>query len=112
MVVSKLEEKFDELCDEWKIPRGVKEFMFAKSLGRRWRFDRAYPQVKVAVELEGGIWMGKQGRHTNPKGFESDAEKYNAAALMGWKVFRLTANMMKVPQNMWIIKTALKGLEE
>lgn len=54
---------------------------------RRWRFDIALVNQKIAFEVEGGIWVG--GRHIHPSGFEKDCEKYNTAAAMGWKVLRL-----------------------
>ena len=59
---------------------------------RRWRFDFAHPAALVAIELEGGIWSG--GRHTRGSGFKADCLKYNAAALSGWTVFRLTAETL------------------
>lgn len=55
---------------------------------RRWRFDYALPTFKVAIEVEGGVWTA--GRHTRPKGFLGDIEKYNAAAALGWRVLRVT----------------------
>ena len=57
---------------------------------RRWRFDFAWPAQKVAVEMEGGIWT--RGAHTRGKHFRSDAEKYNAATIAGWRVLRYTTN--------------------
>lgn len=33
---------------------------------RKWRFDYAIPEHKIALEVEGGVWTG--GRHTSPKG--------------------------------------------
>lgn len=56
---------------------------------RRWRFDYAAPDVMVAVEYE-GIMSGKS-RHTTFTGYSGDSEKYNAAAGLGWKVYRYTA---------------------
>jgi len=58
--------------------------------GRKWRFDFAWPEQMVALEVEGGIWAG--GRHTTGKGFTNDCEKYNHATCMGWKVLRVTAD--------------------
>ena len=59
---------------------------------RNWRLDFAWPwpERKLAVEIEGGVYSG--GRHTRGKGFEADAEKSNAAVLAGWRVFRFTAD--------------------
>lgn len=63
---------------------------------RKWRFDFAFLDtdkgIKLAVEIEGGIWTN--GAHTRGKHFESDAEKYNSAALMGWVVLRYSTEMV------------------
>jgi very-short-patch-repair endonuclease len=55
---------------------------------RRWRFDFAFPDKKIAVEIEGGAFT--RGRHTRGKGFISDMQKYNAATVLGWKLLRYT----------------------
>ena len=60
---------------------------------RKWKFDFAWPRVKVAVEIEGGAFS--KGRHTRGKGFEGDCEKYNAALDAGWRVYRFTPGMLK-----------------
>jgi very-short-patch-repair endonuclease len=62
------------------------EYRFAPP--RRWRFDVAFPDRMLAVEIEGGVWSG--GRHTRPTGFLRDAEKYNRAAILGWRLLRFT----------------------
>lgn len=54
---------------------------------RKWRFDLAWPDLKIAVECE-GIKRGEKSRHTTPEGYTGDTEKYNAAAELGWFVFR------------------------
>jgi len=60
---------------------------------RRWRFDFAWPDWKLAVEIEGGVFA--HGRHTRGKGYEADCEKYNAAAVLGWTVLRYTPDMLQ-----------------
>lgn len=67
------------------------EFVFAPP--RRWRFDYSWSDQRIAVEIEGGVWMG--GRHTRGSGFVKDMEKYNAAGLLGWRVFRFTPKQLK-----------------
>lgn len=59
---------------------------------RRWRFDFAYTEIMLAIEVEGGVW--NKGRHTRPVGFEADCEKYNEAAVDGWSVLRVTGKMI------------------
>jgi very-short-patch-repair endonuclease len=50
--------------------------------------DFAWPEQKVAVEIEGGVFSG--GRHTRGAGFVADCDKYNALAAAGWRLFRFT----------------------
>lgn len=81
----------------------VKEFRFHPD--RRWRFDYALPEHKIAVEVEGGVWTG--GRHTSPKGFLNDIEKYNTATLLGWRVFRTTPEDLYKRKTLDLIKEAV-----
>lgn len=74
------------------IPSPETEFYFAKP--RMWRFDYAWRDKYIAVEIEGGIWT--QGRHTRGSGFVKDMEKYNEAGRLGWRVFRFTPKQLKV----------------
>lgn len=60
---------------------------------RNWRADFLITGTKILVEVEGGIWSG--GRHTRGKGFIADMEKYNAAAVMGFKVLRFDTQQVK-----------------
>jgi hypothetical protein len=61
---------------------------------RKWRFDGAYPDLKVAVECEGGTWL-KKSRHTTGAGFQEDCVKYGEAYALGWTVLRGTPAMFK-----------------
>ena len=72
------------------VPDCVCEFQFAPP--RRWRFDYAWPALWIALEFEGGVWT--KGRHTRGKGYSNDCEKYSTAALLGWKVLRITSDMI------------------
>lgn len=58
------------------------------STERRWRFDYAMPELKIAIEIDGGIFTG--GRHSGGVGQKKDLEKGNAAAEMDWAVFHYT----------------------
>ena len=68
----------------------VPEFRFHTH--RLWRLDFADPFTKLAIELDGGVWS--DGRHLRGRGFLEDCEKFNAAALAGWRVFRLGTGMV------------------
>lgn len=56
---------------------------------RKWRFDWAMKERKIAIEYEG--LNSEKSRHTTKKGFTGDTEKYNRAQALGWKVIRVTA---------------------
>jgi very-short-patch-repair endonuclease len=78
------------LSQELGLPMWEKEYRFHPK--RKWRFDYAWSAYKIAVEIEGGSWVG--GRHNRGAGFAKDCEKYNAATAAGWRVFRLTGSMI------------------
>jgi very-short-patch-repair endonuclease len=84
-----------------------KEYIFHPT--RKWRFDYAIPEHKIALEVEGGVWT--RGRHTRPEGFLGDIEKYNEAALLGWRVFRVTPDDLYTNKTFKLIETAIKGGE-
>lgn len=57
---------------------------------RKWRFDFACPELKVAIEIDGGVWNSSRGehagRHSGGSGQIKDFEKMNAAVELGWVV--------------------------
>lgn len=90
----------------------VKEHMFHYT--RKWRFDYAIPELKVAIEIDGGVW--DYGRHNRPQGYINDMEKLNTAASMGWLVLRFTTqDRLMMPTLLLIKKTVelrMKELED
>lgn len=59
---------------------------------RKWRFDYAIPAKKIAIEIEGGLWL--QGRHNRPLTMIKDFEKYNEAAILGWRILKYTPSQV------------------
>jgi hypothetical protein len=92
----------DLIWGVYGIPKPQAEHYFAKP--RRWRFDWAWPDKRIAVECEGGIWG--YGRHNRAPGFIKDMEKYNEAAKLGWRVFRFTPQQIKKGEA----QTFMKGI--
>lgn len=82
---------FTRLCEAWGLPRPVREHRF--HLTRKWRIDYAWPDIKLALEVEGGVWTA--GRHTRGLGFMRDMEKYNALAEAGWTLIRTTPGQLR-----------------
>ena len=78
-------------CKAMNLPAPISEYRFDQK--RRWRIDYAFPDWKLAVEIEGGLYS--KGRHVSIKGFKRDLEKYNALALMGWRLLRFLPEQVK-----------------
>lgn len=102
----KLTDVFTTICKTDLRVECVKEFKFHPV--RKWRFDYAIPEHKIALEVEGGVWTG--GRHTSSVGFMKDMEKYNTATLMGWRVFRTTPDELYRLKTLNLLKTAISGV--
>ncbi|WP_368173212.1 hypothetical protein [Aeromonas sp. R2-1] len=69
---------------------------------RKWRFDYAWEEQKLALEIHGGIHSG--GRHTRGRGFVEDRTKMNEATLLGWTVLEVTPEHIKSCQlRAWLL---------
>lgn len=66
-------------CDGW-----VYEYKFDSLRG--FKFDYANLRLKIAIEMEGGIYTGTG--HAKTGRYLSDMEKYNMASIKGWIVLR------------------------
>ena len=77
---------------------------------RKWRFDRAHLDSKVAIEIDGGAFIA--GRHATGKGSGQDNEKLNAATLLGWRVFRLNTWNLRQDNIVSSIETVLAALRQ
>lgn len=80
------------------LPAPAREHPLGRSIGRRWRLDLAWPDQRVAVEIDGGAILHRQvrgrrvmipGRHNTEAGRAADATRDAFAALDGWLVFRV-----------------------
>ena len=120
-----------QLIEAEDLPAPILELHFAKSIGRRWRFDLAWPDHMLAMEFDGGTygrvinchscgsrvkyqtkagqWRDVRlgGGHSTGKGHEKDAEKKNTAALMGWRVLTVTAKHVNNGDAVQLIKDGL-----
>jgi len=101
--LSEGEEMFALHCSIYHLTP-EREYKFAD--GRKWAFDFAWPEKKIAVEIEGGTAFGKS-RHSRGEGFEKDVRKYNAAALLGWRVLRFTTAMVVSGEAIDSVREAL-----
>lgn len=87
------------------IPDPVEEYIFHPV--RKWRIDIAWPDHKLAFEIEGGVfkeewkqnewgkWEKKSVGHRSISGFLKDMEKYNALSVCDWRLLRATPDQVK-----------------
>ena len=72
---------------------------------RKWRFDLAFPDPLIALEVDGGAWVS--GRHNRPIGQRNDNEKINEAQLLGWQVYRVDWSQVRKGEAYTLLKRAL-----
>ena len=73
--------------------------------GRRFRFDFAWYEERVALEVHGVY--GKKSRHRTAGGFQRDRVKMNLAQLEGWLVIEAGTDHIKSGEFIQWIKDAL-----
>ena len=80
------------------------QLQFTFHATRKWRWDFAWPQLKVALEYDGLILPSKpdangrvlvRGGHATVTGIRKSHEKGNAAAIDGWLVLRCEADALR-----------------
>ena len=95
----------------WKHTNGPpleREYRFHHE--RRWRADFAHVEARVLIEIEGGIWVN--GCHNRAAGFNADLEKYLAAGLAGWRVFRLGSDQITMENVRRLLDLITEELDE
>jgi hypothetical protein len=93
-------------CRYAGLPTPKAEVVFAKP--RRWRFDLAWEDRQFACEIEGGVFMKGGSRHSRGRGFENDCEKYAEALCRGWRVLRVTTDMVRDGRALGYLERLLK----
>lgn len=91
-MASHLEREFEsylKLISKPLLKNMVKEHRFHPI--RRWRFDFAWPESMVALEMDGIAKQAGGGRHS----YDGDREKMNMAVSMGWHVFRYSGKLLR-----------------
>lgn len=85
---------------------------------RKLEVDLCWPGVKLAVEVQGGIWQtrkvkrkkdGKEmilpGAHALPSNIERDIEKHNALVMAGWTLLLVTPKTIKSGEALKMVET-------
>jgi len=101
--MKKSNNTFFSFLSHYLIPEPITEHKFHET--RKWRFDYAWVEQRLALEVEGGVWTG--GRHTRGAGFVKDMEKYNAASADGWRIVRVEPSKLLSIETIKILKKCL-----
>ena len=75
---------FLKRLQEAGLPAPIAEYKFWP--GRKFAFDYAWPEFRVALEVEGGVFTRQA--HGSISGVLRDMEKYSEAAARGWRIIR------------------------
>lgn len=103
MAKSDLEDAFLELYTDqarragMKAPWPEREYRFHPT--RKWRFDFAWHDLRVAVEIDGAVFSS--GRHSTGIGIHNDMDKHNAAVAGGWRVLRFDVRHLSEPEHVF-----------
>ena len=91
------------------LPAPAREYRFAPRVDgkpvRRWRFDCAWPDQLVALEIDGGVFAG--GRHGGQRSVVRDLEKRAVAACLGWRVVPVTPSQVRSGIAVLFLRAAL-----
>jgi very-short-patch-repair endonuclease len=88
---------------ELDIPQPTFEYKFHTK--RKFRWDMAWVDQKLAVEVLGGIWI--KGGHNTGKGITRDCEKLDEGVKLGWKVLQFTKEQIESGYAVEAIKEVL-----
>ena len=82
------------------------EFEFCKE--RKFRIDFAEPFLKIAIEIDGGIWMRGKSGHSSGTGIKRDQEKTTLLSQYGWSILRFEPDEC---MTIYAIETIRKTIE-
>ena len=85
------------------LPAPVAEHRFHPT--RKWRMDYAWPTQRVALEVDGGLFVN--GGHNRGAQMKLTMEKENAAATMGWRFLKCEPRDLCKRETLEAIKAAL-----
>ncbi len=84
----------------------VRQFRWAKPQRRRFRADFGFPDARLLVEVEGGVFRGDVG-HNSVGGILRDMDKLNCATLAGYRMLRVHATDITDGEALRMIEQAL-----
>ena len=98
---------FKVLCRAAGLPLPATEYVFHD--GRRWRFDYAWPEQRVAIEVDGGLFVG--GAHVRGARVMKTHEKLNTAATAGCRILYCVPKHSLTDATIELCRAALSAPE-
>jgi hypothetical protein len=80
------------------------EFEYVFHPTRKWRFDVAWPLFKLALEVDGGIFI--HGGHNRGAQMLKTWEKENEAVARGWRILRCQPSGLLKQEMIDLVKRA------
>ena len=82
------------------LPEPIREYVAIP--GRRFRWDFAWPNFRLLLEVQGGTWgkggKGGAGAHSGGVAASRDCEKGNLATCAGWRTLSVTTDQIRKGQ--------------
>ena len=102
--MSQLEDTLELLMIADDLPEWKRDYRFEMPRRKR-ELDFAWPEYKVGVEVQGGIWT--KGAHTRGVGYMRDCSKLNDGQLAGWIILWVTGKHIERGKAIVWIRRAL-----
>lgn len=100
--VGKSKPRYEKILVEQCLASGITgfcgEYLFDDD--RNWRIDLAWPQQKLAVEIDGSV-------HRIKARFQADIEKHQALFFAGWRLLRVSTHQVRDRVALRLIEMAL-----
>lgn len=100
------DRRFLDACKSAGLPAPRTEYVFHPT--RQWRWDFAWPSHRVALEVDGGVWV--KGAHGRGSGIIRDHEKRNAATALGWRYLVVVPKELASAATVALIKQTLRAV--
>lgn len=101
MANSYLENQFKDLWTYYYPDINLlRDYKFAKGVGRKFEADFIHLSTRVIIEIQGGINSNKKMGHNSGTGITRDCRKLFLANQLGFTTFFLTDKML----NVWHVK--------
>lgn len=104
--MSKLEDTLAGHIRMAKLPEPAREYPAIE--GRKFRFDFAWPDHRLLLEVQGGTFARGKSGHSSGMGINRDCEKNNLAVLAGWRVLSVDSKQVASGQALRWLQQALK----